>query len=55
MKNFENIIQFIILVLSDPGDLLNIPTKSDGTADMRFVESKEAVNMGIINPGQPIQ
>lgn len=30
----------------------NIPTKADGTADLRYNESKEAVATGIIEPDQ---
>ncbi|UJR20507.1 hypothetical protein I4U23_023635 [Adineta vaga] len=39
----------------DSSKLADIPTKADGTADMRYAESKEAVAAGLIEKDEVIE
>jgi len=39
----------------DSSKLADIPTKKDGTADMRYAESKEAVSSGLISKDEVIE
>ena len=53
---FENNTKnYFFRSLLDPAGLLNLQTKNDGSADMRFNESKEAVNMGVIDRDETIK
>ncbi|CAF1199312.1 unnamed protein product [Adineta steineri] len=39
----------------DSGKLADIPTKLDGTADMRYKESREAVAQGLLKPDEVVE
>ncbi len=44
-----------MISFKDPIALLDIPTKKDGTADLRYVESKEAEALGVITSEEVIE
>jgi hypothetical protein len=53
---FNKSHEIVILILFvDPAALFNIPTKKDGTADLRFAESKEAEELGVISSDEIIE
>jgi len=39
----------------DSINLADIPIKKDGTADMRYVESREAVSLGLISRDEKVE
>lgn len=52
---FENDLSEPTLRSLDSDKLADIPTKHDGTADMRYKESQEAVSSGLISKDEVIE
>jgi hypothetical protein len=48
-------IKISFCLFLDSSKLADIPTKSDGTADMRYTESREAVSSGLISKDEVIE
>ena len=54
-SNRELILCYAFFFIIDPAFLLDIPTKKDGTADLRYAESKEAETLGVITSDEVIE